>query len=90
MITFARASNTKKRFTAIPRQVDALILYIMYCGDKAVGTTYGIAVRRLDVKTPSGERYQFDIDQLKKIQKRNISRDDLLKYAKKITLKDSV
>ena len=84
MITFARSDNTSKRLTTIPKQVDSRLTYIMYCGDEVVGTTYGIAVKRLEVKTPLLEHYQFDVDLLKKIQKRNMTKDELLKFATKV------
>ncbi len=84
MITFARSDNTSNRFSTIPKQVDSRFTYFMYCNDVFVGTTYGIAVKRLEVKTPLHETYQFDVDLLKRIQKRNISAKDILKFATKV------
>ena len=62
MITFANVDNPNDKRTTIPKQVNSRFKYNMYCGDKVVGTTYGIAVKRLVVETPGFGRYQFDVD----------------------------
>ena len=84
MITFANVDNPNDKRTTIPKQVNSRFKYNMYCGDKVVGTTYGIAVKRLVVETPGFGRYQFDVDLLKRIQRRNMSVEDLLKFATKV------
>lgn len=80
MITFSSVKDTAKKKLEIPKEISSKFMYYMYCNDEIVGVTYGNTCKRIIVRLPDGTCYRFDTDLIKKIQKRNISKDQLLKY----------
>jgi len=80
MITFSSVKDTSKKKLEIPKEVSSKFIYYMFCNDEIVGTTYGNTCKRLIVKMSDGTCYRFDTDLIKKIQKRNITIDQLLKF----------
>ena len=84
MITFSTIVNPEKRSLEIPKQRGSKFIYNVNCGDVVVGRTYGAAVGYIDVYFVNKIARRYNIDSLKKIQKRNLSLDAFVAFGEKI------
>lgn len=80
MITFSTIKTPQKRFTQIPSVVNFGHKYILYACDDPVGITFGSYAGKLELHLPNGKIIEFSLDELKRIQKKNLSAINLVKY----------
>ncbi|MBR6252519.1 MAG: hypothetical protein IKR04_01570 [Clostridia bacterium] len=84
MITFSSIVKPEKRSLEIPKQRGSQFIYNVNCGDVVVGRTYGSAFGYIDVYFVNKIARRYNIDSLKKIQKRNLSLDAFVAFGEKI------
>ena len=84
MITFSSVMNPEKRSLEIPKQRGIKFIYNVNCGDIVVGRTYGSAFGYIDVFFINHTARRYNIDALKKFQKRNLSLDAFVTLGDKI------
>lgn len=80
MLAFSTFKNPDNKFSKIPPEINSSHKFIVYCNNRPLGVTYGSSCGRLIVNLPDGSKCEFSLEELKRIQKRNIAPEQLLKY----------
>ena len=80
MITFSTVVNPEKQSLEIPKQKKSSFIYNVHINKKIIGRTHGSAFGFIDIYFPNKIARRYKIDDLKKIQKRNITFDSFVAF----------